>query len=96
MHIITSAISNFNNVFLLKKNHNFSGIHALRFDFFSEDIQAGQSCDTHVVISHYLFTFCARLKVCFTIIFMVVGGVQKLHLVQTTKTRNFFLMTLYF
>ena len=30
----------------------------------------GQSRDTQVVISHDLFTFCARLKVCFTIIFL--------------------------
>ena len=40
-------------------------------------VQGGQSRDTHVVISHILFTFCARLKVCLTIIFLVYGGVQK-------------------
>ena len=39
--------------------------------------QGGQSRDTHVVISHILFTFCARLKVCLTNIFVVCGGVQK-------------------
>ena len=39
--------------------------------------QGGQSHDTHVVISHDLFTFCARMKVCLTIIFLVFGGVQK-------------------
>ena len=39
--------------------------------------QRGQSRDTHVVMSHVLFTFCARLKVCLTIIFLVYGGVQK-------------------
>ena len=54
------------------------------------------SSDTHVVISHVLFTFRARLKVCLTIIFLVFGGVQKWHQVQSTQTRMFFLMTLYF
>ena len=37
----------------------------------------GQSRDSHVVISQVLLTFCARLKVFLTIIFLVFGGVQK-------------------
>ena len=51
-------------------------------------IQDGQSRYAHVIISRNLITFCARLKVCFTIIFLV--------LVQSTRTWKFFLKTLYF
>ena len=39
--------------------------------------KGGQSRDTHVVISHDLFTFLARLKVGLTIMFLVFGGFQK-------------------
>ena len=56
--------------------------------------QGGQSRDTHVVISHVLFSFFARFKVGFTIIFLFFGGFQKCHLVQSTKTRKLFLMAL--
>ena len=56
----------------------------------------GQSRDTHVVISHVLFSFFARFKVCFTIIFLLFGGFQKCHLVQSTQTRKLFLMALKF
>ena len=35
--------------------------------------RGGQSRDTHVVFSHVLFTLCARLNVCLTIIFLVFG-----------------------
>ena len=58
--------------------------------------QGGQSRDTHVVISHVLFSFFARFKVCFTIIFLFFGGFQKCHLVQSTQTRKLFLMALKF
>ena len=34
--------------------------------------KGGQSRDTHMVISHDLFTFCARLKVSLTIIIFVL------------------------
>ena len=34
--------------------------------------QGGQSRDTYVIISHVLFTVCARLKVVLTIIFLVL------------------------
>ena len=40
-------------------------------------IQGGQSRDTHVVISHVLFTFCARFKVSLTIIVLFAGSFQK-------------------
>ena len=59
-------------------------------------ISKGQSRDTHVVIPLVLFTLCARLKVCLTNNFLLFGGVQKLHLVQSTRTRMFFVMTLCF
>ena len=59
-------------------------------------IQGGQSRDTHVVISHVLFSFFARFKVCFPIIFLFFGGFQKCHLVQSTQTRKLFLMALKF
>ena len=62
----------------------------------ADNIQGGQSRDTHVVISHVLFIFFPRFKVCFTIIFLFFGGFQKCHLVQSTKTRKFFLMALKF
>ena len=61
--------------------------------------QGGQSRDTHVVISHVLFSFFARFKVCFTINFLFFGGFQKCHLVQSTqeaRTRKLFLMLLKF
>ena len=58
--------------------------------------QGGQSRDTHVVISHVLFSFFSRFKVCFTIIFLLFGGFQKCHLVQSTQTRKLFLMALKF
>ena len=58
--------------------------------------QGGQSHDTHVVISHVLFSFFARFKVCFTIILLFFGGFQKCHLVQSTQTRKLFLMALKF
>ena len=48
-------------------------------------LQGGQSRDTHVVISHVLFSFFARFKVCFPIIFLFFGGFQKCHLVQSTR-----------
>ena len=59
-------------------------------------VQGGQSRDTHVVISHVLFSFFARFKVCFTIIFLFFGGFHKCHLVQSTQTRKLFLMALKF
>ena len=59
------------------------------------DHKGGQSRDTHVVISQDLFTLCAWFKVCLTIIFLFFGGFQKWHLVQSTRTRKFF-MTVYF
>ena len=58
--------------------------------------QGGQSRDTHVVISHVLFSFFARFKVCFTIIFLLFDGFQKRHLVQSTQTRKLFLMAFKF
>ena len=65
-------------------------------DLFITIFQGGQSRDTHVVISHVLFNFFARFKVRFTIIFLVLGGFQKCHLVQSTHTKKLFLMALKF
>ena len=59
-------------------------------------LQGGQSRDTHVVISHVLFSFFARFKVRFTIIFLFFGGFQECHIVQSTQTRELFLMALKF
>ena len=58
--------------------------------------QGGQSSGTHVVISHVLFSYFARFKVRFTIIFLFFGGFQECHIVQSTQTRELFLMALKF
>ena len=63
---------------------------------FTAQFQRGQSRDIDVVISHVLITFCAWLKAYLAIIVLVYGGVQKWHLVNSTGTRLFFLMTLFF
>ena len=70
--------------------HRFEHSHELR------KTQGGQSRDTYVVLSHVLFSFFARFKVRFTIIFLFFGGFQEFHIVQSTQTRELFLMALKF